>query len=135
MEKKKIVWLVDDEHDELFFRQRFRHQIRQGLLDIVDMSDVAKSLTILKAIDQNSGYLDLPTIIFVDINMPFIDGITWLKNVAQMSEDLKSRLKVVVATAYPISNNVYIPDLTVFPFVIGLLSRPFDFNEVERYVI
>ena len=86
------ILVVDDEPDiaELF-RQRFRHEVRQGLYVLHFASSGGAALTML-----GDGIRPELIVILSDINMPGMDGLTLLGEVKSRWPDLR----VVMVTAY-----------------------------------
>src|SRR5215471_2979376 len=84
--------VVDDELDVAeLFRQRFRHEIRQGMYVLHYATSGAEAL------DRLAGEIE-PTLLAVlsDINMPEMDGLQLLGEIKQRFPDLP----VMMVTAY-----------------------------------
>lgn len=84
------VMVVDDEADvRLLFEQRFRKEIRAGLIEFYFALSAADALTFLENHEED-------VLILSDINMPGVSGLDLLKT-------LKAKyrhLKVFMITAY-----------------------------------
>jgi CheY-like chemotaxis protein len=92
MNKPQKVLIVDDEPDiELLFRQRFRKEIREGLMTFNFAFSADDALQYLKALHPFDVVLLLS-----DINMPGMNG---LELVRRVKGDFP-RLKVIMVTAY-----------------------------------
>jgi CheY-like chemotaxis protein len=86
------ILVVDDEPDVAdLFRQRFRHEVRQGLyvLHFAHSGDAA--LTML-----GDGVRPELIVILSDINMPGMDGLTLLGEIKRRWPELR----VIMVTAY-----------------------------------
>jgi len=86
------ILVVDDELDVAeLFRQRFRHEIRQGMYVLHYATSGAEAL------DRLAGEIE-PTLLAVlsDINMPEMDGLQLLGEIKQRFPDLP----VMMVTAY-----------------------------------
>lgn len=84
--------VVDDERDiQLLFEQKFRKEIRHGLLNFSFAFSAEEALEQLK-VNQS----DCLVLILADINMPGMNGIELLKII----KDSYSKLKVFMITAY-----------------------------------
>jgi two-component system, response regulator, stage 0 sporulation protein F len=87
----KIV-VVDDERDvQALFEQRFRREIRLGLLELHFAFSGEDALTLL----EDRGIADI-VLILSDINMPGMNGLELLKIV----KERYPQLKVYMITAY-----------------------------------
>ncbi len=86
------ILVVDDEPDVAeLFRQRFRHEVRQGLyvLHFARSGDAALAML-------GDGIRPQLIVILSDINMPGMDGLTLLGEVRHRWPDLR----VIMVTAY-----------------------------------
>jgi CheY-like chemotaxis protein len=87
----KIV-VVDDEHDvQALFEQRFRREVRSGVLELNFAFSGEDALTLL----ENRGIADI-ILILSDINMPGMNGLELLKAIKARYPELK----VYMVTAY-----------------------------------
>jgi len=79
------ILVVDDERDvEMLFRQKFRKEIRNGLIELEFAFSGNEALEILKSNDP-------PEVVYIfsDINMPGMSGIELLKNVKREFPGIK----------------------------------------------
>ena len=115
------ILFVDDEPDlEALILQKFRRQIRDGLLTLMFARD---GLEALEALEQNP-HVDM---VVSDINMPRMDGLSLLAKL-QESEDKKS---TVIVSAYGDMSNIRIAmNRGAFDF----LTKPIDFADLEATI-
>ena len=86
------IVIVDDERDvKALFEQRFRREVRQGLLQLHFAFSGEEALALL----SQRGVADI-VLILSDINMPGMNGLELLKVVKEQYP----RLKVYMITAY-----------------------------------
>lgn len=91
------IMVVDDEEDvQLLFRQKFRREIRKGIIDFHFAFSAQDALEYLKNAEPNNLVL-----ILSDINMPGMNGLELLKAI----KDRFPHLKVFMMTAYGDSDN------------------------------
>lgn len=84
--------IVDDERDiELLFRQGFRKELREGMVDFIFAFSAEEALEYLKSLAPVDVVLLLS-----DINMPGMNGLELLKRVKTNFP----HLKVMMITAY-----------------------------------
>jgi len=116
------ILVVDDEPDlELLIRQRFRKKIREGEYAF---SFAANGREALAAVDERSE-LD---VVLCDINMPVMDGLTFLSHAA---ERVDSDFKTVIVSAYGDMQNIRTAmNRGAFDFV----TKPIDFEDLERTI-
>ncbi len=112
------ILVVDDEPDlEPLILQKFRKRIRDGELEFTFARHGEEALEKLRA-DPAIG------IVFTDINMPVMDGLTLLAHVA----GLNRQLKTVIVSAYDDMQNIRTAmNRGAFDF----LTKPIDFQDFE----
>jgi len=115
------ILVVDDEHDlEALVLQKFRKQIREGLVSFVFAHD---GLEALETIAQNPQ-VDL---VVSDINMPRMDGLSLLQKL-QEAEEKKS---TIIVSAYGDMSNIRTAmNRGAFDF----LTKPIDFGDLETTI-
>lgn len=113
------ILFVDDEPDlESLIRQKFRHRIREGDLEFVFASNGEDALEKLRA----DAALE---IVFSDINMPVMDGLTLLTRIGELNR----LLRTIIVTAYDDMQNIRTAmNRGAFDF----LTKPIDFQDFEQ---
>jgi sigma-B regulation protein RsbU (phosphoserine phosphatase) len=115
------VLVVDDEEDlELLVRQKFRRRIRDGELKFLFAHNGKEALETLA--ENPEVYLVLS-----DINMPVMDGLTMLGQLADSEQDVQA----VIVSAYGDMKNIRTAmNRGAFDF----LTKPIDFNDLEATI-
>lgn len=115
------VLVVDDEEDlELLVRQKFRRRIREGDLKFLFAHNGKEALDVLQ--EHRDVYLVLS-----DINMPVMDGLTLLSQLADSEQDIQA----VIVSAYGDMKNIRTAmNRGAFDF----LTKPIDFNDLEATI-
>ena len=115
------ILFVDDEPDlEALVLQKFRRQIRDGLVTIMFARD---GLEALQSLEQNP-HVDM---VVSDINMPRMDGLSLLAKL-QEAEDKKS---TIIVSAYGDMSNIRTAmNRDAFDF----LTKPIDFVDLEMTI-
>ena len=86
------ILVVDDEPDVAeLFRQRFRHEVRQGQYVMHFAASADEALGKL-----DDGIRPEPVVVLSDINMPSMDGLELLQEVKRR----RAELPVIMVTAY-----------------------------------
>ena len=96
--KKKLncVLLVDDDNDCHYFHKRLINKmIITEKLELAN--DGEEALTFLKS--RNNGMHPKPDIIFLDLNMPGMNGWEFLEEYKKLDEELKAKILVIVTTS------------------------------------
>jgi adenylate cyclase len=115
------ILFVDDEPDlEALILQKFRRQIRDGLVAIIFARD---GLEALESLEQNPQ-VDM---VVSDINMPRMDGLSLLQKL-QEAEEKKS---TIIVSAYGDMGNIRTAmNRGAFDF----LTKPIDFADLETTI-
>ncbi len=110
--------IVDDESDlEQIIRQKFRRQIREQQYEFVF------AINGQDALDKLDDYPDID-IVFSDINMPVMDGLTLLTRL----NDRNPLLKAVIVSAYGDMENIRVAmNRGAFDFI----CKPIQFEDLE----
>jgi len=118
------ILIVDDEHDvEFLFRQRFRRELREGVLEFHFAFSGEEALAYLK----NLTPLDI-VFILSDINMPGMTGLEMLKHVKEQFP----QLKVCMITAYGDEQNYKI---AMEYGAEKYFTKPIDFDKLRKEVL
>jgi CheY-like chemotaxis protein len=116
--------LIDDSDIDLFIQRRF--------LEVYDFSN---ELLLYKSADEALNWLktvsvaDAPDIIFLDLNMPEVDGFSFLKNFKELPDAIKNKSKIVVLT----SSNSAKDRSQAFTYqnVIQFITKPLKQSDIE----
>jgi adenylate cyclase len=115
------ILVVDDEPDlELLIRQKFRHQIREGVVTFFFARDGVEALAQL----QSNGAIDM---VVTDINMPRMDGLSLLQKLQEAEE----KISTIIVSAYGDMANIRTAmNRGAFDF----LTKPIDFPDLETTI-
>jgi two-component system, response regulator, stage 0 sporulation protein F len=115
------IMVVDDEQDvALLFRQRFRKEVKEGLVEFVFTFSGDDALKYLSSISPPDVVL-----ILSDINMPGMTGIELLK----MVKERFPHLKVCMITAYSDEHNFK----TAMAYgAAEYFTKPLDFEKLRK---
>jgi len=115
------ILVVDDEPDiEPLILQKFRSQIRQG---VVAFSFVRDGVEALNALRSNNS-IDL---LITDINMPRMDGLSLLQRLLDSEENVSA----IVVSAYSDMRNIRIAmNRGAFDFI----TKPIDLDDLEATI-
>jgi len=121
--KVKLAVLIDDNDIDLFVQKRF--------IEINRFADqVITFRSPMEALDYLNGGQELPEIIFLDLNMPVMDGFEFLERYVTLPEKITQLSKVVVLTSS--SSTADRERATGFHNVIDFASKPLGAQSLER---
>lgn len=116
--KKSNILLVDDDEVYLFITKRILNSLSKTLI-VNEFTDGEKAIDYIGTCQINR--LDLPDIILLDINMPFLDGWGFLTKFKQLKPSLKTQ-----------DVNIYLVSSSNDPADI---KRAQDFEDITGYVV
>lgn len=127
-----LVMLVDDNDTDNFISKR-----------IIEITKFAKEVEIknsgksaLEYLEQNKNNVDrLPNIIFLDINMPIVDGFVFLYEFEKFNETIRDKCKVIILSSS--DNKRDIDKIINNDHVIKFITKPLTeatLNEIRNSV-
>ncbi|HOS47961.1 MAG TPA: response regulator [Bacteroidia bacterium] len=127
LNRKKLVMVIDDTLIDQFVAERMIKLY--GFSENVIVFDSG-----IKALEyfsrQDLLEEDIPQVIFLDIRMPEMDGFEFLEEYANLSDELKSKMKVVMLTS-SLDKNDYDRGLKN-PYVMHFLNKPLDEDQLTK---
>lgn len=115
--------VVDDEPDvEMLFRQKFRKEVRKGILELEFAFSGSEAIDILKSNDPPDVMY-----IFLDINMPGMSGLELLRKVKAEFPTIK----VSMISAYGDQENY---NRAMDSGAKAFFTKPIDFNSLKKEV-
>jgi YesN/AraC family two-component response regulator len=113
--------VVDDEKDvELLFRQKFRREVKEGILELEFAFSGDEALELLRSKQP-------PDVVYIfsDINMPGMTGFELLEIVNEQFP----QIKVSMISAYGDSNNY---ERAMNSGAKEFFTKPIDFNSIKN---
>jgi len=117
--------LIDDSDIDLFIQRRF--------LEVYNFSE---QLVLYRSAEEALNWLrDLngetpPDVIFLDLNMPDIDGFSFLNSFELLPEGVKTKSKIVVLTSS--NNRKDIDQVFESRNVIHFITKPLKQSDIEE---
>jgi CheY-like chemotaxis protein len=114
-----LVMLVDDNDTDNFIHKR-----------VIELTGFSKNIvvknsgkTALEYIESNlSNISNLPDVIFLDINMPIVDGFVFLFEYENFPEEVKQKCKIAILSSS--DNKRDIDRIVDNEFVINFITKP-----------
>jgi two-component system, NarL family, nitrate/nitrite response regulator NarL len=116
--------LIDDSEIDLFIHRRFL-ELCNFSKELIAFKSAESALESLK----NLNGAEPPNIIFLDLNMPVVDGFSFLNLFTELPEKIKNRSRIVVLT----SSNSVTDRQQVFLYknVIQMITKPMKQADIE----
>jgi two-component system, NarL family, nitrate/nitrite response regulator NarL len=117
--------LIDDSDIDLFIQRRFL-EVYNFSRELMTYKSAEEALEWLSSINGGRP----PDVIFLDLNMPNVDGFAFLEGFNKLSEKVKKRARIVVLT----SSNSQKDKEQVFSHrnVIQFITKPLKQTDIEQ---
>lgn len=116
--------LIDDSDIDLFIQRRF-----------LEVYNFSQQLVLYRSAEEALNWLKMlngeapPDVIFLDLNMPDVDGFSFLENFDTLPDNVKEKAKIVVLTS---SNNKKDKEQAFAnKNVIQFITKPLKQSDIE----
>jgi two-component system, NarL family, nitrate/nitrite response regulator NarL len=116
--------LIDDSEIDLFIQRRFL-EVFNFSRQLQAFASAKEALAWLRQQEPQA----LPQLIFLDLNMPDVDGFGFLLNFAELPEDVRSNIRVVILTSSNSSNDL--DRALAFKNVVHFITKPLKQSDIE----
>ena len=116
----KTIFLIDDDHDDAGLFREAVNEIDPGL-EVKHFENVPDAL---KALQLNTRH---PHFIFLDINLPIVNGWQFLK---QLKEDF--RFAAIPVIIYSTSSQLKEKEIANELGAVGFITKPNDYQEIKQ---
>ena len=116
--------LIDDSEIDLFIHRRFL-ELCNFSREVITYKSAETALERL----QNLNGHPPPNVIFLDLNMPVLDGFSFLNLFDQLPEKIKNQTRIVVLTS---SNSVTDREhVFLYKNVVQMITKPIKQSDVD----
>lgn len=125
--------LIDDSEIDLFVNQRFIEKM-VGDVEILTFIRAKNALDHLNALSEhpNADHSFVPDFIFVDINMPEMDGFEFLDAFANLKNECFQNTKVYVVSSTTLLNEIVAADNHCA--CNGFINKPLTRESIQHMV-
>ena len=122
----KCIMLVDDNHNDNFFHEREIKKNNSATI-VITKNTGLEALEYLKSKKDNKNLK--PDLIFLDINMPGMNGWEFLQEYNQLNKELHSQVIIIMLTTYDYTDDEarskawsFISDFTIKPITNKIME-------------
>lgn len=124
---KKLVMLVDDNETDNFIHRR-----------VLEMGNFSKNIIVKNSGKSALEYLEanqsnpelIPEVIFLDINMPIVDGFVFLFEFESFPDSIKNNSKIIVLSSS--DNKKDIDRIVDNDYVIHFITKPLSEDSIAE---
>lgn len=127
MLQKKVVMLVDDNDTDNFIHRRLL-ELTGFCEEIVVKNSGKSALEYLESLIPTPE--KIPELIFLDINMPVVDGFVFLFEFGAFPDEIRERCKVVILTSS--DNKKDIDRIVDNDYVVHFITKPLSEEAIEE---
>jgi CheY-like chemotaxis protein len=122
-----LVMLVDDNDTDNFISKRIIEIT--GFSDRVEVKNSGRAALDYLNVNQNNPE-ELPNIIFLDINMPIVDGFVFLYEFEKFNDLIRNKCKVIILSSS--DNKRDIDKIVNNNYVIKFITKPLTEISLEE---
>ena len=123
----ELIWMIDDDKIHHFWFQKSL-QIQGFSKQVMSFFKAEEAIEFF---DQHlNDFSVLPDIIFLDLNMPLVNGWQFLQRYATIKEKLQKPIKIYVLSST--INKEEINRATSIPEVSGFFSKPLKPDDINQ---
>lgn len=121
----ELAILIDDNDIDLFVQKRFV-EINNFSERVITYNSATLAISRLMNLEEST----IPNLIFLDLNMPEMDGFGFLENFKKLPPSIRDKTKVVVVTSS--SSHTDKERALAFAPVIHFMSKPLSDKALDQ---
>ncbi len=127
MERAKKILLVDDDATAIFLTQRTLKKFGVE----VDVLTAAHRLEALSIVRHVCAQQQCPELIFLDLNMPVMDGFEFLEELQTSADLSRADIKIVIVSSS--QHHLDLVRAKNYP-VLDCIEKPLTFDKLTRFL-
>lgn len=122
------VVLIDDSDVDLF--------INETILNAVSVSQKIRKeyspVKVLEDLQKVQRLTEVPELIFLDLNMPEMNGFEFIRRFSELPDFVRSKCKIVIVTSSTDTTDKH--KALMHPSVVRFLQKPLDVYQLKDFV-
>jgi CheY-like chemotaxis protein len=124
---------VDDSDTDLFINETMI-KYAQFSQDVTSFTSSTKALEHLKMLtEQSSNEADIPDFIFLDINMPLLNGFEFIREFQTLPGYVKKKCQIILLSSTFNANDIQKGSDN--KYVIGLIAKPLTMESLNDMIV
>ncbi|WP_405381346.1 response regulator [Maribacter sp. LLG6340-A2] len=128
MNLQPLIWVIDDDDISKYVLKRNLKEI--GITNIFEFPDSVEPLEVISK-NRQTGEI-LPDIIFLDLNMPVLNGFQFLDELNEFSSELKKNIHIFMLTSS--MNDKDMIKAKSYPMVSEYFVKPLKYDHLVKAV-
>ena len=124
--KRKIAVIDDDEVFQLIIRKQI--EMKNIDCEMMNFFNGQEASDFFKSLEPGSE--KTPDLVMLDVNMPVKDGWGFLEDYAQVSSDVKGKVKLYMVTSSVIQSDIDRAESNAD--IVGFVSKPLTNDKLEE---
>lgn len=125
----KKVLLIDDDKVDTFISDKIIRAVSLAA-DVITKNSAEEGLNYLKSLADTPD--ELPEIIFLDLEMPGMNGFDFLNEFAKVNDSIKARCKIIILTGSFNSNSSALNDVRKNSVAKKILTKPLTIDMLNE---
>jgi len=121
----KTILLIDDNEIDLFINEKVISAKKTGAIVLKESS----ALRVIDNFRKAKSKAHIPDIIFIDLNMPAMNGFDFMENFEKLPDDLIGDCKVFMLTTSVDERDI--ERSQQFKYIVKYLNKPLDLRELS----
>ncbi|MFY0654114.1 MAG: response regulator [Cyclobacteriaceae bacterium] len=127
-EKDKKIWIIDDDEVNNLICTRIINEYDKKI-KVKAMTSASEAIGLIKeAVDENSN--GLPDVIFLDINMPLMNGWQFIDEYRKLKDDISKKVNLYMLTSSRFYQDAQLA--SKYGEVKELFTKPLSFNILDK---
>ena len=119
------ILIIDDDPISIFLTKKVIEKA-DIKADVLPYDNAASALSFLKKLNDINK---IPDIIFLDLNMPIMNGWEFIEHFSKLDDEIKTKVTLFILSASDNHNDI--AKAANYPFIKKYISKPIAINQIK----